>query len=303
MTPAEAVIAAPPGGFHTYVDWPAIIAGGFIATVISFILMTFGSAIGLTLTSPFKGSGISLGAFGVAMGLWVVWVQISSFAAGGYVTGRLRRRLHDATEHESDIRDGLHGALVWALGVLLSAWMAASVASSVVSTTASAVSSVAGGAAAAGAGAAAQSVNPVDYAVDTLFRSDNPQQNAADPAAARQEVTRILERSVSNGSLAPDDKTYLASLIASRTGISQEDAEKRIDQAMASVQDAVAQAKVAADKARRIGIIIAFLTAASLVISGAAAWWAATLGGRHRDEGTDFAEVVRWRRRPAAIRH
>jgi len=26
--------------------------------------------------------------------------------AGGYLTGRLRRRFHDATEHESDVRDG-----------------------------------------------------------------------------------------------------------------------------------------------------------------------------------------------------
>ena len=41
------------------VDWAAIIAGGLLATAISFILITFGSAIGLSLTSPYEGSGFS----------------------------------------------------------------------------------------------------------------------------------------------------------------------------------------------------------------------------------------------------
>lgn len=57
--------------------------------------------------------------------LWFVWVQVSSFLAGGYITGRLRRRVGDASEHESDVRDGSHGLLAWALGVVVLAIFAA----------------------------------------------------------------------------------------------------------------------------------------------------------------------------------
>ena len=50
-----------------------------------------------------------------------------------------------------------------------------------------------------------------------------------------------------------------------------------------------------ADKVRRATVLVAFVTAASLVVSAAAAWWAAGMGGRHRDEGTDFSHLVSWR--------
>ena len=87
------------------VDWAAIIAGGLLATAISFILITFGSAIGLSLTSPYEGSGFSAAFFAVAVGLWVVWVQISSLSqapiwladCGGGCPMPARMRLRCAT--------------------------------------------------------------------------------------------------------------------------------------------------------------------------------------------------------------
>ena len=47
----------------------------------------------------------------------------------------------------------------------------------------------------------------------------------------------------------------------------------------------------AAEAARRAAIIAAFLLAAALLVGGAGACWGAQIGGRHRDEGTDFS---RW---------
>jgi hypothetical protein len=70
-----------------YVDWGAIIAGAILASAIAFVLLTFGSAIGLSLTSPFKGEGLAATALAVAIALWVLWVEISSFIAGAYLTG------------------------------------------------------------------------------------------------------------------------------------------------------------------------------------------------------------------------
>ena len=65
-------------------------------------------------------------------------------------------------------------------------------------------------------------------------------------------------------------------LVAQRAGISQPEAEKR-------VADAITAARDAADKARRGAVLTGFVTAASLIISLAAAWWAGIKGGNHRD--------------------
>lgn len=204
------------------VDWAAIFAGGLLAVAISFILLTFGSAIGLSLTSPYGGEGRSLGFLAAASGLWVIWVQISAFMAGAYLAGRLRRRLPDATEHEVEVRDGSHGLLVWSLGVLVGAMVAASVASGVANTAVSVISTAAQSVG-SGAMQMAGGANPMGYSVDSLFRTDNPQggDNAADSGA---EAARILAASAANGSISADDKTYLAQLITRRTGLPQPEA-------------------------------------------------------------------------------
>ena len=77
---------------RSYVDWPAIIAGTVVASAISLVLLTFGSALGLSLTSAYEGAGMSAAGFAIAAALWLVWVQVSGFFAGGYLTGRMRRR-------------------------------------------------------------------------------------------------------------------------------------------------------------------------------------------------------------------
>lgn len=90
------------------------------------------------------------------------------------------------------------------------------------------------------------------------------------------EVSRILASAVANGSLTPENRAYLAQLVAQRAGIPQQEAERRVDQAMNSAREA-------ADKARRAAVLTGFVTAASLILSLGAAWWAAMRGGHHRD--------------------
>ncbi len=275
---------------RSYVDWGAILGGAFVAAALSTIMTSFGAAIGLSLTSPLPGKGVSITVMAVTTGLWVLWVGVSSFAAGGYLAGRLRRRTHDASEHESDVRDGAHGAIVWALGTVLLALMLASTAAGVTKTAVEAASNTAGGALATLADKAA---DPLAMATDRLLRGTT----AANPAQAedpRAELGRILARSAASGTIAPEDKSYVASIIASRTGISQADAEKRIDDTVTQVKAAADEARMAAEKARKYGILIAFLTAAGLLVSGAAAWGAATVGGNHRDEETELRFFGRW---------
>ena len=265
-----------------YVDWGAIVAGAFIAAAISTVFLTFGSAIGLSMTSFQNANSTSVTGLVIAAALWLLWVQVSSCMGGGYVAGRMRRRIGDATRHEVEMRDGSHGLIVWAvavlLGVVMTSWLA--------------VAGIAG--LANVAGEAASNSSSLDYQVDRLLRSETvaPATGSASTApginADTQPINRALARSVGAVAMDKDDKSYLVREISARTGLPAAEAEQRLDQTVATL-------KAQADKARRYGILIAFLTAASLLVSAVAAWWAAGAGGKHRDEGVDHSHLTRWR--------
>ncbi|WEK04020.1 MAG: hypothetical protein P0Y65_17815 [Candidatus Devosia phytovorans] len=273
----------------SYVDWPAIIAGIVLASAISLVLVTFGSAVGLNFLEFGYGDGPNPIFVGIAAATWLLWVQISSFMAGGYLTGRLRRRYFDATEDESDLRDGAHGLLVWAgaaiLGTVIavgSIGAAASTAGNVAATATTAASNVAEG--------AADAVDPNAYFIDTMFRTTQP----VDADGARAEAGRIFaQAALGDGAVADADRTYLASVVAANTGIPQPEAEARVDQAITSVEEARQTAIEAARIARNTTIIGAFLLAASLLVSAIGAFWAAQKGGNHRDENTVFAGIFK----------
>jgi hypothetical protein len=286
--PVAAVVS---GDDRSYVDWPAIFAGAVLATAISFVLITFGSAIGLSMSSAEPGSGVSLSWLAIVAGLWLLWVQISSFLAGGYLTGRLRRRHGDATEHESDIRDGSHGLVMWALGLLVGAL----IAFWGIGGTLSAITGAAG-AAGQGVGAAAGQVvaelDPNQLLVDRTLRA-GPNATGQVGEETRGEVGRILISAVTEGGLDDGDRQYLVSIVSARAGIPPEEAEQRIDQIVAQAQALEDDAREIAETTRRIGMVAAFMAAASLLVSGVAAYFGATLGGKHRDQQTVFADWSR----------
>src|SRR5690606_32881038 len=63
----------------------------------------------------------------LTIGIWLLWIQLLASLVGGYVAGRLRTAV-SASEHERDMRDGMHGLLVWASGTVLVALGGAAVA-------------------------------------------------------------------------------------------------------------------------------------------------------------------------------
>jgi hypothetical protein len=263
---------------HSYVDWAAVLAGAFIACAIFVVLTTFGSAIGLTLTSPYPGSGFSGRVATWVIGIWELWVAVSAFAVGGYLAGRLRHRVYDATEHESDVRDSAHGLLVWALAALLGTW--------IVSMTARDVAHAINGGE-NGATPIAGKADPARYAADALLRSDRaPAQGYNEPL--HKEVAAVLAAYATGVNMTGEDAAYLTRVAAAQGGVAQGDAEQRVRTAVAQVRDN-------ANRARRTGVMVAFLTAVSLAVGAAAAWAAAGLGGRHRDEGIDSSDMFRWR--------
>ncbi len=283
--------AATPTSDHSYVDWPAILAGTAVATAISVVLLTFGSALGLSMASAHENRGISLAGIAIAAALWLIWVQVSACFSGGYLAGRLRRRAMDATEHESDIRDGSHGVVVWALGLLIGSAIAFSGVSSALSTATGAATTVVAGAAAGGAAAAGDMLDQSGLSIDKLLRgaSGTAPANGAQPASPedqRAEIGRILASSVASGTLDPADKQYLIDTVAARTGVDSDTATKRVDELWAQAQATEAKVREAADNARKMAVLAAFITAASLLVSGAGAYMGAVLGGNHRDKQT-----------------
>jgi hypothetical protein len=279
--PAESAITHD----RSYVDWAAILAGTVIATAITLVLTGFGSAIGLSMTSPFSGKGCSGMAIAVAIGLWVIWVAVTSLMAGSYVTGRMRRRAGDANAHEVSVRDGAHGLVVWALSALVG----------VIIATMSVAGVARGGAEIARSGISAAAMvigNTTDYAIDALVRND-AQAPAVDDNT-REQIGRVLVRAAADGQLSAQDRTFLTRTIAARAGVEPAEVEKRIDAFSAEAKLALERARATAESARRVGILIAFLTAASLAVAAAGAWWGASLGGKHRDENLDLSHLMRW---------
>lgn len=288
---AVAAVRTDPGS--SYVDWGAVLAGAVVASAIAFILTAFGGALGLSLISPQEGMGLGSTGLLIAIGIWTVWVAASSNMAGAYLTGRLRRRVADATEHEVDVRDGTHGVVMWGVTVLVTAVLLAGGAA-----TTARVGAEAAGAAGSAAATAVEEAGPdLRYLADTLLRPEAGQpgtmtgsisgqggQAGAGPDAGER-VARILEN-VGDEGLAEEDRGYLARLVADRTGMTPEQAEERIDATLTRYQAMEQEIQDAADAARRLSVAAAFLLAASLLIAGAGAWFAAQMGGQHRDEQT-----------------
>lgn len=206
---------------RSYVDWAAILAGAALTTAIALVLLAFGSALGLSVSSPYEGEGLSPIAFAIAAGLWLLWVHLLSFYVGGYVAARLRPRANDATEHEVEVRDGLHGLLVWSMGVILAAVIAFT--------------------GMGGLTAAARS--------------------AESPGDVAASVGEVVEQQVAEGA-------------------AQEPAQGEPGAVAASEQQRRAEV------ARKLTVISAFITAASLLLGAVAAFFGAGKGGEHRDKNT-----------------
>jgi hypothetical protein len=256
-----------------YVDWGAVFAGVFISLAISTVFLAFGSALGLTATSLQSGSAMPAKGLVIAGALWLLWVQVSSFLGGGYVTGRMRRTISDAAAHEVEIRDGMHGLIVWGVNVTIGAALA------------SWLILAAGG----GTVNVASKSDAMAYSVDRLVRSDTlqPAANIDQINNAKAEIGRVLAKSLIAGTMDEADKSYLFRQIESQSGLAEAEAQKRID-------DTVANLKAQAETARRYAVLVAFLTAASFLVSAVAAWWAATTGGKHRNEAVDHSRYTRW---------
>jgi hypothetical protein len=276
-------------------SWGAILAGAAVAVSLSLILLTLGAGLGFASVSPWADHGLSASAFTVAGTIWLIVTQWLSAAAGGYVAGRLRHRWLATHTHEVFFRDTAHGLVTWAVATLFVAAVLAGSMTSVVSGGARAVGGAVGAGVQAvaaagtagmpgargpwGPGAAAGPSPSAAYNLDKLFRNASP--GASD---SRGEVMHIAANAAGSGAVSDDDRAYLATLVAAKTGVSTDEAGKRVDAFIRSVQEETAQAKAAADAARKSAAAAALYTALALLIGAFIASVSAAIGGRLRDE-------------------
>lgn len=266
-----------PGGPLSYIHWGPGIAGAIVAAATSFVLMGFASAVGLMVASPsptWRDTSVWLA---ILSGLWIVLVAVGSFALGGYLAGRVRSTWK-ADPDEIEFRDGAHGLIVWALGVMLGAALLAFTANAF--TLGSAASSPRDT-----AGAPAF----LAYEIDRLFRSERRPEPAT--PEVRAEASRLVMRGLGRTELPTEDRAHLTRLTSAVSGLPPPDAERRVTQVLTDARNAASQA-------RKSAVILGFCLAAGLAAAAAAAWVAAGIGGKHRD--SEFAPPLRFR--GAAVR-
>lgn len=275
------------------VSWGPVIAGGLTAAAVSLILMLLGSGLGLTMVSPWSTESVTVTTFAASTAIWLIIVQWLSAGLGGYLTGRLRTKWVGVRNDEVYFRDTAHGFLAWGVATLLVAGVLGSALTAAVGSGVQAASTVASGAAmGASAGASANADagtadNATAYFVDTLFRPANAATTTDGTEDAVAQASRILVASAAAGEVSADDKTYLSQLVAARTGLSEADAQARVDALLARIEAAKVQAQEAADTARKAGATFALVAALSLALGAFIASAAAMLGGKQRDDEED----------------
>jgi hypothetical protein len=249
----------------SYLQWTPVVAGAICAAALSFILLTFAAAVGLGVSSTSPTWRDASVALWILSGLYLILQALLSFGAGGYIAGRIRTSIAAGSQEDVENRDGLHGLAAWALAVVMGAALAALVGASTINRPSVPTTS-----------ANSSAAEPIlSYELDRLFRSARRPANV-DLTSERAEAGRILLTSSGHEGVSTDDRTYLIQQVAATTGLAAADAERRVDNVIASSRTALA-------RSRRSTIILAFSLAAALLLGAVAAWAAACAGGRHRD--------------------
>ena len=296
------------------VSWAAIIAGATAAAALSLILLLLGTGLGLSSISPWAHKGVSSSTFGVSTIVWLTVTQILAAGMGGFLAGRLRIKWIGVHTDEVYFRDTAHGFLAWAVASLATAALLTSVIGSIVNGGVQAAASLGGGAANATITAAATAAGSemvksdnssgsetgtMGYFVDSLFRknanmaSSEAQEgkiittDTGQKTSPIQEVTRIFKNAMDAKTLPITDQNYLSQLVSRQTGLSQPEAEKRVNDIYSTMQttkhNAEIAAKDAAEKARKATIYATLWLFVSLLLGAFSASLAATWGGSCRD--------------------
>ena len=307
------------------ISWSAILAGVLVSLVVMLVLNLLGIGIGLasinpvTEASPF--SGVGTGAV-----IWYILSNLIAIFAGAYTAARL-------SGIPIPVISTFHGILSWCLYTLISFWLLTTAVGTIVSGVGSAISqtlssvgSVVGGGQNSN-GQSQQSGQSSSLSLDKitsevkqiLRQTDDPalQPNALENSAENatqlarqalrsgnamsdQEISGMLQQLLSKGGNLVDkvDQKDVASVIASRTGMSQEEANNAAETVVRNFNEAKQEAQQIAEQAKQQAKETA--AKAADVASSAAIWSfvalvlgaiVAAAGGRAGRPADDFVDV------------
>jgi hypothetical protein len=146
---------------------------------VTFLLLTLGSGIGLSLVTSRHATAGGATTFLTMGAIYFLAAQAFGFAVGGHVVGRLIGPALETTR-EKDFRAGAHGLVSWALAVVATAAivaLSALVAGSAM--TSGAVTAALGSTSANGTRGESSQPATTSYWVDKLFRPTTNAQAAA----------------------------------------------------------------------------------------------------------------------------
>jgi hypothetical protein len=246
-----------------------------VAAAVSFVLLSFGAALGLAVASPSSTWRDTSATLALLAGLWLLLASLASFGLGAYLAGRLRKTQIAIDVDEVEFRDGVHGLLAWSLAILIAALLAIATGRAELGT-------------ANLASPTAATAEPLlAFELDRLFRSDRAPIASGSDQEIRAQAARLLTSALGHSGISSDDRAYLVQIVSTRSGLSQPDAETRVNQALG-------QSKEAISRARRGAVLLGFMIASSLLLGLAIAWVAATVGGQHHDIKTAHIFWRRW---------
>ncbi len=261
------------------VSWPAILAGAVVTGAASLILLAVGSGLGFSVMNPWSHTAGMNGAettkAATVAGIYLTATAVLASAVGGYVTGRLRTLWHGTHPHEAYFRDTAHGLITWGVATLVGAAVIGSAGAAI---TGGASREAARYAVNDGGGAFTDRL--FDYDAATVAKAQGGQDTASmtrgyngDRAAASR---ALATASMPGHVMTADERQRLAVMVSARTGMALPDADKRV----AAVE---ADARNAAETARRVAMMLSFWLAASMLAGALASCLAAWEGGAVRD--------------------
>ena len=233
------------------IHWGAVLGGAAAAAAISLVLIPLGTALGFS----------SFSVFTAGWAIWLVVMQWASSFLGGYIAGRLRVRWADLHSDEVFFRDTAHGFLAWAVATLFTFALIA-------------ITTLGAG------NAAHQDSGPdVDYYASSLYRGAT-----ASTADITPETASILAEDSATGDFPADDRAYLAHQVAARAGVSETEAEARVNATIARIDADRQKVEQAAETARKTVVGFSITLFISLLVGAFIASVSAAIGGRLRDQ-------------------
>lgn len=268
------------------ISWGAIFAGVVIAVAVQLVMGILGTGIGLSMVDPVQGSTPGAAGFGIGAGIYWLITTIVALGAGGYAAARMS----GVTEKFDAL---VHGLVVWGVTLILTLYLLTSAVGGIIGGAFRTLGSVAG-AAGSTVGAAAPKVAQVAGVDETDVRSEAAKyltDTPADPAQmtpeqAQKEIAKQLPAMARGGADGARAESRVVDIVAAQRKISRDQAQTQVNRAKADFvqtkNEAVAQAKQAADAAAGAGAKTSFILVLALLIGAGASAFGATAASRRR---------------------